>query len=152
LPDRVAQVLQQTGLSARCLKLEITESIVMEDAEATIDILLQMKALQVRLAIDDFGTGYSSLSYLHRFPNDTLKVDKSFVTRMQEGDDNAAIVRTIVSLAHILNMDTIAEGIETPAQLEKLRSLGCEYGQGYLFAKPLPSEEAETLLASNPKW
>ncbi len=152
LPDRVAQVLQQTGLSARCLKLEITESIVMEDAEATIDILLQMKALQVQLAIDDFGTGYSSLSYLHRFPNDTLKVDKSFVTRMQESDDNAAIVRTIVSLAHILNMDTIAEGIETHAQLEKLRSLGCEYGQGYLFAKPLPSEEAEALLASNPKW
>ncbi len=119
------------------------------------------------MGIDDFGTGYSSLSYLSRFPTDTLKVDKSFVGRMEVGDEgasapvltpkakggeNVAIVRTIVMLAHALGMDVIAEGVETAEQLAKLRSLGCECGQGYFFAKPLPSEAMKDLLASDPQW
>jgi EAL domain-containing protein (putative c-di-GMP-specific phosphodiesterase class I) len=113
-----------------------------------------MKTLGVKLGIDDFGTGYSSLSYLSRFPTDTLKVDKSFVGRLElagEGE-NVAIVRTIITLAHVLGMDVIAEGVETSDQLAKLRSLGCEYGQGYFFSKPLPSEAIEELLRGDPQW
>ncbi|MEG4211056.1 EAL domain-containing protein [Microcoleus sp. S13_B4] len=154
LVDRIQMILQRTGLSAESLKLEITESVVMEDVESAIGVLKQMKALNVNLGIDDFGTGYSSLSYLSRFPTDTLKVDKSFVGRMEiesEGE-NVAIVRTIVALAHALGMDVIAEGVETAAQLARLRSIGCEYGQGYFFAKPLPSEAATALMASEPQW
>ncbi|MEG3875153.1 EAL domain-containing protein [Microcoleus sp. AT8-B1] len=154
LVDRLKVILETTGLSAESLKLEITESVVMEDVESAIAVLKQMKALNVKLGIDDFGTGYSSLSYLSRFPTDTLKVDKSFVGRMElesEGE-NVAIVRTIVALAHALGMDVIAEGVETAAQLARLRSIGCEYGQGYFFAKPLPSEAATALMASDPQW
>ncbi|MEG3843546.1 EAL domain-containing protein, partial [Microcoleus sp. herbarium14] len=152
LVDRIQAILGTTGLSAESLKLEITESVVMDDVESAIAVLKQMKALNVKLGIDDFGTGYSSLSYLSRFPTDTLKVDKSFVGLMEVGSEgeNVAIVRTIVTLAHALGMDVIAEGVETAAQLAKLRAIGCEYGQGYFFAKPLPSDEATTLMASEP--
>jgi diguanylate cyclase (GGDEF)-like protein len=154
LVDRIQAILAATGLSAKSLKLEITESVVMDDVESAIAVLKQMKALNVKLGIDDFGTGYSSLSYLSRFPTDTLKVDKSFVGLMElesEGE-NVAIVRTIVALAHALGMDVIAEGVETAAQLARLRAIGCEYGQGYFFAKPLPSEAATALMASEPQW
>ncbi|WP_442921816.1 EAL domain-containing protein [Microcoleus sp. ARI1-A5] len=154
LVDRLKAILAATGLSAESLKLEITESVVMDDVESAIAVLKHMKALNVNLGIDDFGTGYSSLSYLSRFPTDTLKVDKSFVGRMElesEGE-NVAIVRTIVTLAHALGMDVIAEGVETAAQLARLRAIGCEYGQGYFFAKPLPSEDATALMASEPQW
>ena len=154
LVARIQEILGATGLSAESLKLEITESVVMDDVESAIAVLKHMKALKVKLGIDDFGTGYSSLSYLSRFPTDTLKVDKSFVGRMElesEGE-NVAIVRTIVALAHALGMDVIAEGVETAAQLAKLRAIGCEYGQGYFFAKPLPSDEATALMASEPQW
>ncbi|MEG4629713.1 EAL domain-containing protein [Microcoleus sp. AR_TQ3_B6] len=153
LVDRLKAILGKTGLSAECLKLEITESVVMDDVESAIAVLKQMKGLNVRLGIDDFGTGYSSLSYLSRFPTDTLKVDKSFVGRMEADEgENVAIVRTIVTLAHALGMDVIAEGVETATQLAMLRSIGCEYGQGYFFAKPLPSEAATALMASEPQW
>ncbi|MEG4391246.1 EAL domain-containing protein [Microcoleus sp. BROC3] len=154
LVERIQAILGATGLSPESLKLEITESVVMEDVESAIAVLKHMKALNVKLGIDDFGTGYSSLSYLSRFPTDTLKVDKSFVGRMEiesEGE-NVAIVRTIVALAHALGMDVIAEGVETAQQLAKLRSIGCEYGQGYFFAKPLPSQAATALMASEPQW
>jgi diguanylate cyclase (GGDEF)-like protein len=154
LVQRIQAILKATGLSAQSLKLEITESVVMDDVESAIAVLKHMKALNVKLGIDDFGTGYSSLSYLSRFPTDTLKVDKSFVGRMElesEGE-NVAIVRTIVTLAHALGMDVIAEGVETAAQLARLRSIGCEYGQGYFFAKPLPSDDATALMASEPRW
>ena len=154
LVDRIQAILGATGLSAESLKLEITESVVMDDVESAIAVLKHMKALNVKLGIDDFGTGYSSLSYLSRFPTDTLKVDKSFVGRMElesEGE-NVAIVRTIVTLAHALGMDVIAEGVETAAQLAKLRAIGCEYGQGYFFAQPLPSDAATALMASDPQW
>ncbi|WP_339384327.1 EAL domain-containing protein [Microcoleus sp. LEGE 07076] len=154
LVERIQAILVTTGLSAKSLKLEITESVVMDDVESAIAVLKQMKALNVKLGIDDFGTGYSSLSYLSRFPTDTLKVDKSFVGLMEiEGEgENVAIVRTIVALAHALGMDVIAEGVETAAQLARLRAIGCEYGQGYFFAKPLPSEDATALMASEPQW
>jgi diguanylate cyclase (GGDEF)-like protein len=154
LVARIQEILETTGLNPQNLKLEITESVVMDDVESAITVLKDMKALKVKLGIDDFGTGYSSLSYLSRFPTDTLKVDKSFVGRMEmesEGD-NIAIVRTIVTLAHALGMDVIAEGVETAAQLAKLRAIGCEYGQGYFFAKPLPSDEATALMVSEPQW
>jgi EAL domain-containing protein (putative c-di-GMP-specific phosphodiesterase class I) len=153
LVDRLKAILAATGLSAESLKLEITESVVMDDVESAIGVLKQMKALNVKLGIDDFGTGYSSLSYLSRFPTDTLKVDKSFVGLMELGEgENVAIVRTIVTLAHALGMDVIAEGVETAAQLARLRAIGCEYGQGYFFAKPLPSEDVTALIASEPQW
>ena len=154
LVERIKAILAATGLSAESLKLEITESVVMDDVESAIAVLKHMKALNVKLGIDDFGTGYSSLSYLSRFPTDTLKVDKSFVGLMEVGSEgeNVAIVRTIVALAHALGMDVIAEGVETAAQLAKLRAIGCEYGQGYFFAKPLPSDDATALMASDPQW
>lgn len=152
LVEQIACVLQETGLNARSLKLELTESIVMEDVESAITMLAQMKALNVQLSIDDFGTGYSSLSYLYRFPTDTLKIDRSFVSRIEDDGENAAIVRTIVTLAHNLGMDVIAEGIETMEQFEQLQALGCEYGQGYFFSHPLDSEAAAALLIASPQW
>jgi len=103
--------------------------------------------LGIQLSIDDFGTGYSSLSYLHRFPVNTLKIDRSFINNMGEDRESSEIVRTIVMLAHNLGIDVIAEGVETRQQLAKLRELQCEYGQGYFFSRPLPSQEAEALIA-----
>jgi diguanylate cyclase (GGDEF)-like protein/PAS domain S-box-containing protein len=152
LVDQVAQSLKDTGIDPASLKLEITESRIMEKPEAAAARLLQLRALGICLAIDDFGTGYSSLSYLHSFPVTTLKVDRAFVGRIGVGGENLEIVRTIVTLAHNLGLDVIAEGVETPEQLAYLKSLGCEYGQGYLFAKPLDAVEAEILLAQNPQW
>jgi diguanylate cyclase (GGDEF)-like protein len=152
LVEQIEETLKVTGLDGHTLKLEITESMAMNDVESTIAALLRLKKLNLRLSIDDFGTGYSSLSYLHRFPADTLKVDRSFVMRMDDTSEDAAIVQTIVMLSHNLGMDVVAEGVETAAQLEKLRSLQCEYGQGYFFSKPLPSEAAAALLAKEPTW
>jgi diguanylate cyclase (GGDEF)-like protein/PAS domain S-box-containing protein len=146
LIQQVAQILAETRLDPRCLKLEITESVVMENIETVTEMLRQLRKLGVRLSIDDFGTGYSSLSYLHRFPIDTLKIDRSFVIRMVENDENIEIVRTIVMLAQTLGMDVVAEGVETKEQLSLLRKLGCENGQGYFFSKPLTVSDADKLL------
>ena len=118
----------------------------MENFDTAIDMLTQLRGLGVGLSIDDFGTGYSSLSYLHRFPIDTLKIDRSFVTQMTDNTENAEIVRTIVTLARSLDMDVIAEGVETREQLRQLRSLGCDYGQGYLFSKAVAAGQALELL------
>lgn len=152
LIEVVQQILRETNIDPSYIKLEMTESVVMDDVELAIEMLCSLKGLNLKLGIDDFGTGYSSLSYLHRFPTDTLKVDRSFVSRMNEGDENEAIVKTIITLAHNLKMDVIAEGVETADQMERLRSLGCEYGQGYFFAKPLPADAATELLACDPTW
>ena len=133
------------------LKLEITESVVMENIEVAMRKLEQLRALGVKLSIDDFGTGYSSLSYLHRLSTDTLKIDRSFVQNMAQNNENAEIVRTIITLAKTLQMDVTAEGIETVDQLEMLRALGCECGQGYLFAKPMEADAAFQLLTPQ-KW
>ncbi|MFP4652154.1 MAG: putative bifunctional diguanylate cyclase/phosphodiesterase [Phormidium sp.] len=152
LKQRIGDILSETGLDPHCLKLEITESAVMEEIQTTLEILHDLKALDVKLGIDDFGTGYSSLSYLNRFPVNTLKVDRSFVWRMEDSAQDRAIIRTILDLAHTLALDAIAEGIETPAQLAQLRQLGCDIGQGYWFAKPLPAPAAAQLLARRPCW
>jgi diguanylate cyclase (GGDEF)-like protein/PAS domain S-box-containing protein len=149
LIEQVRRVLQETAIEPRTLKLEITESIMMENIESAISILNHLRALGVELSIDDFGTGYSSLSYLHRFPISTLKIDRSFVGRMDGNNENAEIARTIVMLARNLDMDVIAEGVETEHQVTQLRALRCEYGQGYHFSKPVDSAGAAALLANN---
>jgi diguanylate cyclase (GGDEF)-like protein/PAS domain S-box-containing protein len=133
----VAQVLASTGLAPELLTLELTESILMQDAEAAIAMLADLKSLGVRLAIDDFGTGYSSLNYLRRFPIDELKIDRSFVASLDEGPTQSAVVLSIVRLSETLHLETVAEGIEEPSQLAALRDLGADLGQGYLFARPL---------------
>ena len=152
LVDKIEEILQETNLDGQFLKLEITESILMDNLETATNILLALREKNIQLSIDDFGTGYSSLSYLHRFPVDTLKIDRSFIEQMQSNQGNSAIVKTIVTLAHILNMDVIAEGIENTSQLAQLKLLKCEHGQGYYFSKPLTKEEAEELIASSPQW
>ena len=149
--EEVENVLNETGLSGKFLKLEITESILIDNLNTVTDIILNLRKKQIQFSIDDFGTGYSSLSYLHRFPVDTIKIDRSFVSQMQ-ADDNSAIVKAIITLAHMLNMDVIAEGIETTSQLAQLRLLQCEYGQGFFFSKPLSKDEAEALIARSPQW
>lgn len=146
LVERVALILAENQLIAPCLKLEITESATLENVEEAIALLQQLKALGVKLSIDDFGTGYSSLSYLQQFCADTIKIDRSFICEI-ESNKNRAIVDIIITLAHKLDMDVIAEGIETESDRAILQSLNCEYGQGYLFAKPLQSENATQLLA-----
>jgi EAL domain-containing protein (putative c-di-GMP-specific phosphodiesterase class I) len=149
LLNRIKEALDHSKLNPHCLKLEITESVVMENAEAAAQMFKQLRSLGVQLSIDDFGTGYSSLSYLHRFPLNYLKIDRSFVTRLTT-DDNA-IVRTISTLARNLGMEVIAEGIETEEQFQQLKMLGCEYGQGYLFSRPVANESVEHLLAQDSK-
>ena len=148
LIQQVEAVLGDTGLDPQRLKLEITESVIMENPEMAIDLLRRLKALGTHLCIDDFGTGFSSLSYLLRFPADTLKIDRSFVSALGHGGRNEDIVGAIVSLARSLDMHVVAEGIETSQQLETLRSLGCTFGQGYLFSPPLDGAQARAFTSS----
>jgi diguanylate cyclase (GGDEF)-like protein len=142
----IQRVLSETGLDPHQLKLEITESVVMQDAEATIETLLALKALGIRVAVDDFGTGYSSLTYLKRLPVETLKIDRSFVNGLGQDAQDAAIVDSVVALARTLHLSVTAEGVETQAQARHLKLLGCDRGQGFLFARPLPPEDIERLL------
>jgi diguanylate cyclase (GGDEF)-like protein/PAS domain S-box-containing protein len=146
LIEQVAEVIKRTRISPRRLKLEITESAVMDNIDSATSMLRQLRDIGVQLAIDDFGTGYSSLSYLHKFPIDTLKIDRSFVTRMAENPENIEIVRTIILLAQVLGMDVIAEGVETKEQLKILRDLKCEYGQGYYFSRPATAPDVEKII------
>ncbi len=148
----VETALAVSGIPPSSLKLEITESAAMEDAEHTISVLNRLKNLGVQLSIDDFGTGYSSLSYLHRLPFDTLKIDRSFVYSVGESGENSEILQTIISLAKGLKKKVIAEGIETESQLSLLQNLGCDFGQGYLLARPLTKEVAEKSLYENKSW
>jgi diguanylate cyclase (GGDEF)-like protein/PAS domain S-box-containing protein len=142
----VKRALSATGLDPACLTLEITESALMDNLGAGAGVVQRLHAMSVSLHLDDFGTGYSSLAYLHSFPVHALKVDRSFVARMGGAPEHSAIVKAIVSLAHNLGMEVIAEGVETRAQADALRALGCRRGQGFLFAQPLPADEAEQLL------
>jgi diguanylate cyclase (GGDEF)-like protein/PAS domain S-box-containing protein len=151
LDVQIEAVLQETGLSAQSLKLEITESVFMKNAESMASVLAKLNALGAQLQIDDFGTGYSSLSYLHKFPFDNLKIDRAFVSSMTTNAKNAQIVRTIVLLAHNLGMTVTAEGVETIEQLSELTELNCEEGQGYFFSKPVEACEVEPLIASQLK-
>ena len=152
LVEQIKTVIAETGIDPTNLKLELTEGAVMENAETAILMLQQIKETGVQISIDDFGTGYSSLSYLHRFPIDLLKVDRSFVSAMEENSENGEIVRTVIALAKALNLKVVAEGIESVHQFHQLRILGCEYGQGYLFSKPLPVADIERLLADKTRW
>lgn len=140
LIQEIAETLKVTGLSPKCLRLEITESVIMNNPEQAIVSVNQLREMGVRVSIDDFGTGYSSLGYLHKFPVDTLKVDRSFINRIGSEGENAEIVQTIITLAASLNMDVVAEGIETADQLDFLRQINCNYGQGYLYSRPVDNE------------
>jgi EAL domain-containing protein (putative c-di-GMP-specific phosphodiesterase class I) len=146
LADHVEALLFQSGISSRQLGLEMTESSLIPNINAALGVLGSLRRLGVSLLMDDFGTGYSSLSYLHSFPFDVLKIDRSFVCRMNEGDQPLQIVRTIIELARVLGMDVVAEGIETREQYRLLRQMGCRYGQGYLFARPMNTDAVTQLL------
>ena len=152
LLKQINQVLKETGLDASSLKLELTESVLIDNTESATAMLSQLRALNVELHMDDFGTGYSSLSYLHRFPINTLKIDRSFISNIGIGGENLEIVRAIVSLAHSLNMKVTAEGVETLEQLALLRGMQCDHGQGYFFSRPLDSIAVEELLSTKPHW
>jgi diguanylate cyclase len=147
LVEDVAAALSETGLAPCQLRLEITESVAMHDAEATIAGLAALRALGVRVAIDDFGTGYSSLAYLQRLPVDTLKIDRSFVSDLGPDSASLTICRSVILLAHALGLRVTAEGIETEAQAARLRELGCDHGQGYHFARPAPAAELTARLS-----
>jgi EAL domain-containing protein (putative c-di-GMP-specific phosphodiesterase class I) len=142
----VQTVLKATGLPARLLELELTESVLMRNADASVDELRGLKALGIKIAIDDFGTGYSSLSYLKRFPIDHLKIDQSFIRGLPANVDDAEITSAIIAMAHRLNLHVIAEGVETDAQRSWLANLGCDEIQGFLLAAALPPEEAVRYL------
>jgi len=148
LPGIVLAALRGSGLDARHLEIELTESIIMEDVERATGSLEQLKTLGLELAIDDFGTGYSSLSYLKRFPIDLLKIDQSFVRDITTDKDDAAITSAIIALTHNLGLRTIAEGVETAEQLAFLEGHGCDEVQGFLFSRPLAPDECTDLLAS----
>ena len=150
LVEEIGRILEETGLEGRHLGIEITESVVMKDFERAQGMLASLHARGVRLHIDDFGTGYSSLSYLPRFPIDTLKIDRSFVNRIDIESENEEIVRAILSLASSLGMEVVAEGVERPEQLERLRRLECSHAQGFFFARPLGGDAAFALVGAEP--
>ena len=134
------------GLLARYLEVELTESAVMSDPEQSVAILEQLSAMGVLVSVDDFGTGYSSMSYLRRFPIDKLKIDRVFINELASRPEDASIVRAIVSLAHSLNLKVVAEGVETPAQLDFLKTAGCDEYQGYHYSRPLPADQFQRLI------
>jgi diguanylate cyclase (GGDEF)-like protein/PAS domain S-box-containing protein len=144
-------IMAKAELPSSSLTLELTESAVMPNPEAAADLMNRLKELNIKIALDDFGTGYSSLSYLHRFPLDALKIDRSFVARMTEAQDQLEIVKTIINLGHNIGLKVVAEGVETAEQIHKLRELGCDYGQGYFFSVPLSSDDATNIIAAAPR-
>jgi EAL domain-containing protein (putative c-di-GMP-specific phosphodiesterase class I) len=150
--DKFDRILASTGIDGNCLRLEITETALMDSTETTQTTLKQIKQRKAALSIDDFGTGYSSLSYLHRFPIDTLKIDRSFIMNMNDDAENLEIVRTIIALAQSLSMEVIAEGVETLEQQNQLKSLGCQFAQGYLFAKPQSAQAVSSMLPAYFNW
>jgi EAL domain-containing protein (putative c-di-GMP-specific phosphodiesterase class I) len=152
LISEIVDVLKTTEFDPKNLKLEITESMVIEDIVSAVEMLSQIKKLGIQISIDDFGTGYSSLSYLHRFPFDALKIDRSFVARMTKDRESLGIVKTISTLADELEKVVIAEGVETEEQWRLLNNFGCEYGQGFYFSKPIDGESASELLSSPQPW
>jgi diguanylate cyclase (GGDEF)-like protein len=152
LIDKIDEILQESNLESRYLKIEITESAIIENDRLATEIIEQLKHRQIEISLDDFGTGYSSLSYLHRFPIDKLKIDRSFISRIDEKGENLEMVRAILTFARNLGIAAIAEGVETEAQFEQLKAMGCHFAQGYYFSPPLDRQGAEKLLEKNPKY
>src|ERR1700676_1644544 len=152
LVEDIESLLRELTLPPQALKLELTESTVMGDPSAAVEMLQQIKSLGISLAIDDFGTGYSSLSYLHRFPLDTLKIDRSFISGMGDEGEGMEIARTILPMANNLRLDVVAEGVETVEQVALLKKLQCKYAQGFYFSKPFSAEGTTALLAGDPTW
>jgi EAL domain-containing protein (putative c-di-GMP-specific phosphodiesterase class I) len=152
LITNVARVLLKHSWPPERLSLELTESVLVDDADSTLDVLNELTQLGVKLAIDDFGTGYSSLSYLHRFPVDIVKIDRAFVSELAEDGSGSAVVTAVMHMAEALELVTSAEGVETADQLAGLRRLGCKWAQGYLFARPLDAESVTELLISGTRW
>jgi diguanylate cyclase (GGDEF)-like protein len=142
----IDQILAETRVNPACIKLEITESAIMQNTEVAIALTQQLRSRQIQISIDDFGTGYSSLGYLNRFPLNILKIDRSFINEMPDGNRKYRVVETIINLSHQLNLAVVAEGIETQQQLEWLQQLGCEFGQGYLFSRPLTPDQIEKIF------
>jgi diguanylate cyclase (GGDEF)-like protein len=149
LIEQIDQILEETQLNPQNLKLEITESVLMNNTQSVKGIMQQLRQRKIQLCIDDFGTGYSSLSYLYNFPVDTLKIDRSFIRYLDEKTESLGLIPAIMKIAQTLKMSVIAEGIETSEQLAQLKSLNCEFGQGYLFSKPVDPKKATNLIASN---
>ncbi|MCF2150799.1 EAL domain-containing protein [Desmonostoc muscorum LEGE 12446] len=152
LVDQIDRIISENKINSEYLQLEITESVIMENTNAIKIILEQLKQRKIKLIMDDFGTGYSSLSYLHSFPLDALKIDKSFVKRMQENQENMGLVPAMIGIANSMGMSAIAEGVETEEQLAQLRNLNCDFAQGYLFSKPIEEQLVLKLLALVPRW
>ena len=144
--EEIREMLKNSQIPASQLEIEITESILIESAEKAANILNELKEMGIRIAIDDFGTGYSSLSYLNSFPSDTLKIDKSFIDKMNTSVSSQKYVEAIISLAHVMDFEVVAEGVETDDQLRTLRDISCDYIQGFIWGRPLPKEEAEKLV------
>jgi EAL domain-containing protein (putative c-di-GMP-specific phosphodiesterase class I) len=147
LVEQVARILARTGLEPDALVVEITESVLMDESEAGTRTLRELRELGIRLSLDDFGTGYSSLSYLRHLPLDTIKIDRVFITRLEESPANLPIVSAVVSLAHGLGIEVVAEGIETAAQAARLRKLGCDRGQGFHYSAALPAAQVTRALS-----
>ena len=148
----VKQVLKETGIDANNIMIDITESMIMDNTKIAARVLKQLKTMKIQLAIDDFGTGYSSLGYIRKFPADLLKIDRSFISRMNDDEESLGIVRAVITMARNLGLKVIAEGVETAEQLKQLRTLGCDYGQGFYFSQPLDSQEVEHILKKKPTW
>ena len=144
--DEVRDILNACGVPPRQIEIELTESVMVDSMEKALQCINELKKMGLKIAIDDFGTGYSSLSYLSTFPADLLKVDKSFIDRMNTSEESRQYVAAIISIGHIMKYDVITEGVERPEQLETLRSIGCDYIQGYIWGRPLPPDEAEALV------
>jgi len=150
--ETIISTIRKTGVDPGGIKIEITEGLLLTDPELAVTAFNRLKALGVSIALDDFGTGYSSLSYLHRFPLDTLKIDRSFVMSMLKSRDSMTVIRTITRLAHDLKLSCVSEGIEDPHELTTLKDFGCEYGQGYLFSRPIPEKDVPELLGRDQLW
>jgi len=150
--DRLGLIIKDSNLNPDQIKLEVTETFMLEDFSHAVEALKRLKMLGISIAIDDFGTGYSSLSYLHQLPLDTLKIDRAFINDMNKTEKSMRVVESITGLALALGMNIVAEGIEEKEQFELLKQLGCQYGQGYYMSRPLPAIEIEKLLISRPSW
>ena len=144
--DEIKALLNDSGIPADQLEIEITESIMIDSFDKALHCIDELKSMGIQIAIDDFGTGYSSLSYLHRFPANLLKIDKSFIDKMNTGESSRQYVAAIISIGHVMGFDVISEGVEEPDQLETLKNIGCDYIQGFIWGRPLSAEDAEKLV------